>query len=227
MRAIGDTAAGARPGRGARSLEVRWIRPGPVPPALISHLGPFDDPIERRADRYLVDLGIPGLGVKIRGGIQLDLKASRGSPGRLRVAGGEGTLEVWEKWTLPLQHDAAPDPASAGWVTLHKTRYRRTFELTAAGLVERPVLEEIESGCTVDLTEVDRSGDVWWTLAFEATGSPGSLEPCLRACAGLLLDRPLPDGIGLPLETSMSYTHWLGRSPAPERSATHPGGQRR
>lgn len=199
------------PGGGVRSLEVRWISSGPIPVVLIHRLGPFPIPIERRADRYLVDPGTPDLGVKIRDGVQLDLKAYRGSPGRLPVPGGEGTLEGWEKWTFPMG-EMAPDADAEGWVMLHKTRHRRTFELTAAGLVERSVAGEVDPGCTLELTEVDGGGDVWWTLAFEATGPPATLEACLRACVALLLDRPLPDGIELRRETSMSYTRWLDRS---------------
>jgi len=216
----GDVADGRG---GVRSLEVRWIAEGPVPGVLIDHLGPFPIPIEHRADRYLVDPGTPELGVKIRDGIELDLKAYRGSPGQLNVEGGEGTLEGWEKLTFPMG-EVAPEPDDDGWVMLSKTRRRRTFELTPAGLVERMVAEEVDPGCTVELTEVaDGDGEVWWTLAFEATGSPAELEGCLRACVALLLDRPLPDGIALPPETSMSYTRWLDRS---RSSRTRLGGGR-
>lgn len=210
------------PGGGVRSLEVRWISSGPVPAALIDLLGPFPIPIERRADRYLVDPGTPELGVKIRDGIQLDLKVYRGSPGRLQVPSGEGTLEGWEKWTFPMG-EMTPDPDAEGWVMLHKTRHRRTFDLTAAGLVERSVAGEVDPGCTLELTEVDGGGDIWWTLALEATGSPASLEPCLRACVGLLLDRSLPDGIELRPETSMSYTRWLDRF---RSTSSRDGGER-
>ena len=69
----------------SRTLEVRWIHPGRIPEAIIGWLGPFTDQIERREDRYLVDPSCPDLGVKIKGAVQLDLKAFRGSPGR---AGG-------------------------------------------------------------------------------------------------------------------------------------------
>ena len=119
-----------------------------------------------------------------------------------------GALEAWEKWSLPL---GATDPEkdAGGWVTLDKTRRRRAFELTAHGLVERSVLDEVEPGCTFELTEFVGGGEVWWTLGFEASGAAGTLELSLRACAGLLLDRPLPDRITLPLDASMSYTRWL------------------
>src|SRR4026208_1799180 len=93
-------------GRGAMSLEVRWILPGQVPTAMIEWLGPLSDPIERREDRYLVNPSNEELGVKIKGGVLLDLKALRGSPGTLALPhAGRGHLEVWEKWSFPV--DAA------------------------------------------------------------------------------------------------------------------------
>ena len=193
---------------GARSLEVRWIRRGPLPPALIDRFGPFGDPIEVRSDRYLVDPSTAEFGVKIRGGVQLDVKAYRGSQGRLRVPGGEGALEVWEKWSLPLRA-TDPEKDAGGWITLDKTRRRRAFELNAHGLVECSVLEEVEAGCTFELTGFVGGGELWWTLGLEASGAEGTLELSLRACADLLLDRPLPDRITLPLDASMSYTRWL------------------
>ena len=195
-------------GWGSRSVEVRWIRRGPLPPVLIDRFGPFRDPIEQRADRYLVDRWTPGFGVKIRDAVQLDLKAYRGSAGYLRVPGGGGPLEVWEKWTFPLG-EMSPERETEGWLALDKTRRKRAFELTAQGLVERSVLEEGGPRCTFELTEFVGGGEVWWTLGLEASGATGTLELSLRACADLLLDRPLPDRITLPLDASMSYTRWL------------------
>jgi len=195
---------------GSRSLEVRWIRRGPLPPALVDRFGPFRDPLELRSDRYLIDPWTPELGVKIRGGAQLDMKAYRGSLGRLRFRGGSGALEVWEKWTFPLG-EASPEMDAEGWVTLDKTRRRRAFELTEEGLMERSVLEEVQLGCTFELTEFVGGGELWWTLGFEASGALETLELSLRTCADLLLERPMPDGIKLPSNTSMAYARWLPR----------------
>jgi hypothetical protein len=205
-----QTLPSGQAGWGSRSLEVRWIRRGPLPPVLIDRFGPFRDPIEQRDDRYLVDRWTPGFGVKIRDAVQLDLKAYRGSSGYLRVPGGGGPLEVWEKWTFPLG-EMSPERDTEGWLALDKTRRKRAFELTEQGLVERSVLEEGGPRCTFELTEVVGGGDVWWTLGFEASGAAETLEPSLRASVGLLLERPLPDGIKLPSKASMSYTRWLGQ----------------
>jgi hypothetical protein len=155
---------------------VRWIRRGPLPPVLIERFGPFRDPIEQRADRYLVDRWTPGLGVKIRDAVQLDLKAYRGSAGYLRVPGGCGPLEVWEKWTFPLG-EMSPEKETESWLALDKRRRKRAFELTAQGLVERSVREEGGPRCMFELTEVVGGGDLWWTLGFEASGAAETLEP--------------------------------------------------
>src|SRR5207342_2095253 len=91
----------AERGRGAMSLETRWMLPGPLPKSMIEWLGPFADAIERREDRYLVHPSNEELGVKIRGAILLDLKSLRGSPGTLALPrAGLGQLEIWEKWSF-------------------------------------------------------------------------------------------------------------------------------
>jgi hypothetical protein len=199
---------------GSTTLEVRWIDRGPVPEAMFGWIGPFDDWIERREDRYLADPSIPELGVKIKGGIELDLKAFRGSPGELEVpGGGRGRLEVWEKWRFPLDAVALPPIDGSGWRAIRKVRRRRSFRLSDDRVVERPVSEAEQPGCSVELTEFSVGGETWWTLALESGGEPGTLEPALRATAGALFRDPLPDGLRLDLGDSMSYARWLGTRP--------------
>jgi hypothetical protein len=196
---------------GSRTLEVRWIRAGPVPEAMFGWLGPFADWIEQREDRYLADPSVPELGVKIKGGIELDLKAFRGSPGELAVpGGGRGLLEVWEKWRFPLDAISLPSVDGSGWFAIRKVRRRRSFHLAEGRLVERPVSEAELPGCSVELTEFDVGGEMWWTLALEAGGDPDALERSLRATAESLFRDPLPDGLRLDLRDSMSYARWLG-----------------
>ena len=93
------------------SLEVRWILPGQLPSAMVDWMSPFADPVEDREDRYLVTPSCDDLGVKIRGAVQLDLKAFRGSPGTLWIpGGGQGRLEMWEKWSFPLDEGVLHPP---------------------------------------------------------------------------------------------------------------------
>ena len=195
----------------SRTLEVRWIHPGQVPEAMIGWLGPFTDQIERREDRYLVDPSCPDLGVKIKGAVQLDLKAFRGSPGELAVpGGGRGRLEIWEKWTFPLDGRPPPPSDASGWLTLRKLRRRRSFRLVEGRAVERPVSEAELPGCTVELTEVAVGEEMWWSLGIEAGGRSETLRAALDATVGSLFQGPSPDGIQLDLRDSMSYARWLG-----------------
>ena len=72
---------------GVRSLEVRWIFLGQLEPAVAGWFAHFPAEMESREDTYLLDPQLPGLSVKVRGGGALEVKAYRGSPGILEVAG--------------------------------------------------------------------------------------------------------------------------------------------
>ena len=195
---------------GSRTLEVRWIHRGPVPEAMFGWLGPFDDWIEHREDRYLAEPSVPELGVKIKGGIELDLKAFRGSPGELTVpGGGRGLLEMWDKWRFPLDAVALPPGDGSGWIAIRKVRRRRSFRMLEGRVVERPVSEAELPGCSVELTEFEVGGERSWTLAFEASGDPAVLERDVRGTAESLFLGPVPDGVRLDLGDSMSYARWL------------------
>ena len=103
-----------------RSLEVRWIFPGQLEAAVAGWFGRFPAGVESREDIYLLDPPLPGLSVKVRGGRALEVKAYRGSPGMLEVAGrARGRLESWQKWSFPfspLSPAAATRPAGCRYV---------------------------------------------------------------------------------------------------------------
>jgi len=201
-----------RPARLSTTLEVRWIRRGPVPQAMIQWLGPFDDWIEQREDRYLVDPSGPDLGLKIKDGLIFDVKAFRGSAGKLTVpAAGRGRVELWEKWSFVLHGDAVPPADAEGWLALQKTRRRRSFEVGEHGVSERPVQQADLPGCSVELTEVAIGQEVWWTFGFEANGDRETLELNLHATAARLLRSPSDESGLLDLRHSISYAGWLHR----------------
>ena len=80
-----------------RSLEVRWIFAGQLETAVAGWFGRFPAGMESREDTYLLDPPLPGLSVKVRGGAALEVKAYRGSPGILEVAGRAcGRMESWQ-----------------------------------------------------------------------------------------------------------------------------------
>ena len=97
-----------------RSLEVRWIFPGQLETAVARWFGRFPARTESRQDTYLLDPQLPGLSVKVRGGGALEVKAYRGSPGILKVAGrARGRMESWQKWSFPCS-PLSPGPRPAG-----------------------------------------------------------------------------------------------------------------
>jgi hypothetical protein len=100
---------------GVRSLEVRWIFPGQLETAVARWFGRFPAAEESREDTYLLDPQLRGLSVKIRGGVALEVKAYRGSPGIPQVPGrARGRMESWQKWSFPfspLRPAAAARPA--------------------------------------------------------------------------------------------------------------------
>jgi hypothetical protein len=198
---------------GSISIEVRWILPGPLPHAMIDWVGPFTDAVEDREDRYLVNPSCHDLGVKIRGAVQLDLKALRGNPGKVRIqGGGQGRLEIWEKWSFPLDGGAHPPAEASSWLAVQKVRRRRSFRSVEGRVVERAMSEAEQPGCTVELTEVAVGEERCWSLGFEVHGDPEMLEGTLHATVGWLLPGPPPDGIRLDLGDSMSYPRWLDAS---------------
>ena len=58
---------------GVRTLEVRWIFPGPLETAVAGWFGRFPARTESREDTYLLDPQLRGLSVKVRGGGALEV----------------------------------------------------------------------------------------------------------------------------------------------------------
>jgi hypothetical protein len=199
---------------GARSLEVRWIFPGPVQAATTRWFGRFPAATESREDAYLLDPHLRGLSVKIRGGGPLEVKVYQGSPGILDIAGrARGRMEFWQKWSFPcdLPGQASDDPV--GWMPVRKER--RISMSPPAGRHGRSALPGLgeESVCAVELTEIRMGGEAWWTLGFEATGPVGMLRRELEATTSLVFADALPAGVEFGADSSQSYAQWLGLRP--------------
>jgi len=199
---------------GVRSLEVRWIFAGQLEAAVAGWFGRFPARVESREDIYLLDPPLPGLSVKVRGGGALEVKAYRGSPGILEVAGrARGHMEAWHKWSFPA---SPPSPGSrdpAGWQPVRKRRRISRFSLASGPVVAPAAGLSQEPGCEVELTEVHAGGQHWWTLGFEATGPADLLRGALQATAALVFAYPLPGGVEPGPDDSRSYAQWLGQRP--------------
>ena len=199
---------------GARSLEVRWIFLGQLETAVAGWFGRFPARTESREDTYLLDPQLPGLSVKVRGGSALEVKAYRGSPGILEMAGrARGRMQSWQKWSFPFipLGQASADPAR--WRPVRKRRRISLFPLASGKLEARGPEPGQQPRCEVELTEVRTSGQDWWTLGFEATGPADLLRSELQATAALVFAQALPGGTQPGRDESMSYAEWLGQRP--------------
>ena len=156
-----------------RSLEVRWIFPGQYEAAVAGWFGRFPAATESREDTYLLDPQLRGLSVKIRGGGALEVKAYRGSPGILEVAGrARGRMESWQKWSFPFSPPSPGSSGPAGWRPVRKRRRISRFSLASGPVVAPAVGLSRQLGCEVELTEV--------------YARPGLVDPGVRG------DRPHP-----------------------------------
>jgi hypothetical protein len=200
---------------GVRSLEVRWILPGRLEAAVARWFGRFPCGMESREDSYLLDPELRGLSVKVRAGRALEVKAYRGSPGILDVAGGvRGRMESWQKWSFPFGPLRQAGGDLAGWRAVGKRRRISRFLLASGQAVAGAQGQAGHLGCTVELTDVRVRGEDWWSLGFETTAGPADrLHGALEATAALVFAQALPDGVELGLDDSRSYTEWLGLRP--------------
>jgi len=196
---------------GVRSLEIRWILPGPMDTAVKGWFGRFPTAEESREDSYLFDPLLHGLSVKVRAGGALEVKAYSGSPGILEVPRrARGRLEAWRKWTFPTRRVSRGADAPA-WKPVRKRRRISRFSLASGQLEARgPGLGQ-QPRCEVELTEVRASGQDWWTLGFEATGSADLLLSELQATVALVFAQVLPGDMKPGLPDSRSYAEWLGQ----------------
>jgi hypothetical protein len=203
-----------------RSLEVRWIFPGQLEPAVARWFGRFPAEAESREDTYLLDPQLPGLSVKVRGGGALEVKAYRGSPGILQVPGrARGRLESWQKWSFPVSPPCQDGGAAAGWRPVRKRRRISRFGLASGRIVAGDPGLGGEPRCEVELTEVRTSGQDWWTLGFEATGPAGLLRSALEATAALVFAQALPGAVEPGPDDSSSYAQWLCQRPGADSDA--------
>jgi hypothetical protein len=202
------------------SLEVRWIFPGQLEAAVAGWFARFPARTESREDTYLLDSQLPGLSVKVRGGEALEIKAYRGSPGILEVAGrARGRIEAWQKWSFPVGPLSPGSGDPPGWTPVAKRRRISRFS-SASPQIVASAAGLGQPRCEVELTEVHASGQHWWSLGFEATGPADLLRGELRAAAALVFAQPLPAGVQPGPDQSQSYAQWLSQRPGADSDAS-------
>jgi hypothetical protein len=197
-----------------RSLEVRWIIPGPLETAVARWFSRFPAGTESRQDTYLIDPHLRGLSVKIRGGGPLEVKVYHGSPGILEVAGrARGRMESWQKWSFPLSSPGQYRGDPAAWRPVRKTRRISRFSRIGGQFAPCAPAPGRPPGCGVELTEIRSRDRDWWSLGLEATGPASLLRSELQAAAELVFAQPLPGDLPLGTDDSRSYMQWLFLQP--------------
>ena len=177
------------------SLEIRWIFPGELDTAVTRWFTRFPAETRDYRDTYLLEPHLPALSVKIRARRALEVKAYRGSPAILDVAGrARGPMQSWQKWSFPLG-PRSPDPGMPdGWIGVQKTRRVSRFSLADGRAVTGATGQAGQPACSLELAEARALGKAWWTIGFEATGPPETRRTHLEAAAALVFAQPLPSG---------------------------------
>jgi len=195
---------------GVVSLEVRWILPGSLDPAVAEWFAAFPSEAESREDAYIHHPDMAGMSVKIRASQALQVKAFGGSPGTLRFGGRVcGRMQYWRKWTFPFRVPGPGDGDPDGWKLVRKQRRISRFPLSRGQIMQPAAGRAGEPRCAVELTAIHARHQDWWTLGLEATGPGDRLRPVLGATAEFVFARPLPPGVDLRLQDSLSYAEWL------------------
>jgi hypothetical protein len=197
---------------GLRSLEVRWILPGPLEPAVAGWFGRFPTEMAARQDTYLLSPELRGLSVKVRAGTALEVKVYHGSPGTLEVAGlARGRLESWQKWSFPVAMLSQDSRRLADWTVIRKSRRITRFGLANGRIVAAVPGRATEPGCAVELTEIHVGSQAWWSLGFEATGPVDLIRSMLERAAALIFAQAPPGDVEFGLSQCRSYAEWLSR----------------
>jgi len=136
------------------SLEIRWIFPGEQDAAIASWFTRFPAATQALEDIYLLDPRLPALSVKIRSRRAFEVKAYRGSPAILDVAGrARGPMQSWQKWSFPLGPDSPAAAAPEGWIRVQKTRRVSRFSLARGRAVTGVTPQPGQPACSVELAE--------------------------------------------------------------------------
>ena len=209
-RAPGAAAACAE----VSTLEVRWIFPGELEPAVTAWFGRFPARTESREDTYRVNPRERGLSVKVRGNGALEVKAYCGSQGILEVPGrARGHVQAWHKWSFPAGLSRQGRDAPAEWRRVRKTRRLSRLALASDEMLAYDRELGQAPGCSAELTEIRTNGQNWWSLGFEATGPCPLLRGGLAAAAALVFAEPVP-AVRPGTDHFASYMQWLARDPA-------------
>lgn len=188
------------------TTEMRWWWRGGSPPQVDAWFAQLRGVIrdEARTDRYLALATDLDMGVKVRGGERLEIKALSHRERDVAVSDTVvGTLEQWLKWSFALaaasRDETEIDQNPGAWIRTCKYRW----------------LVDVED-CALELAEVDVGEERWWSLAAEAAGTGDSGRERLAAGLRWLVAAQPPPQLELTDDCSYGYAELLARRRAAE-----------
>jgi hypothetical protein len=181
--------------------EVRWFFPGPLAGDLREWFTSAAHTHERRVDVYDLASARNGVGRKHRGDATLDTKYRANVFENVVLAPRiAGHVEDWMKLSQSLRGERTrplTDPLPVDKIILGR-RY--------------PFDGDQDSGCEVELAEIEVGGLAAWSLCFETFGNAEARGLALRSGFDrFLADTPLPRGLHLAMEASVAYPGWISR----------------
>ncbi len=199
------------------TYELRWFYPGRIPEDIQNWFEQYclidsPSPPEERSDLYLYLPECEFLGIKLREG-RLEVKWRQAELGIVRFGESvEGKVEKWGKWLCcdPTGESFQPSQVLANplWLSVEKVRYSQIYQVTPE-FSPQPVFsdENIDNGCSIELTQLVIQNHTWWSLAFEAFGEDAHLMDNLQATANWVFH---PDGGAKLITTdSFAYPSWI------------------
>ena len=197
--------------------ELRWFYPGTTPEDIEiwfkqNCLTEGLQSPEERSDVYLYSPESDFMGIKLRQG-RLEVKWRKAELGILRFGDlAEGKAEKWGKWLCCDSTEASFQPnqvlGKPSWISVQKVRYSQLYQVVPNSL-PKPVStqENIDNGCSVELTQLVIQENLWWSLAFEASGEETSLMDNLQITARWIFNTYR--GSKLLAANSYAYPTWL------------------
>jgi hypothetical protein len=199
------------------TYELRWFYPGTIPENIEVWFKqnclaePLQSP-EERSDVYLYSPESNFVGIKLRQG-RLEVKWRKAELGIVHFDDFvEGKAEKWGKWLCCDSTEESFQPnqvlGKPFWVNVQKVRYSQLYQFIP-NTSPKPVStqENIDNGCSVELTQLVIHENPWWSLAFEASGEETSLMENLQTTARWIFNTYR--GSKLLAVNSYAYPTWL------------------
>ncbi|HEY9850729.1 MAG TPA: hypothetical protein V6D28_14780 [Leptolyngbyaceae cyanobacterium] len=199
------------------TTEMRWFYPGTLPGEIrdwfvSDTLGKYVTSPEKREDIYLYLPNCKYMGIKLRQK-RIEIKLRKSELGVLSFGDRyQGKAEKWIKWSCedPANESLiSPDAmAKAPWLTVEKLRWQHLYQVSKdTPLKTLPVDEKFSQGCYVEITQINITDKVWWSMAFEVFSQEGKLLENLKNVADFVF-QSYP-GADLKVENSYAYPKWL------------------